>query len=374
DAAGNAAENNYLSSAQQAQKKKELEECSDKWCRRDVNEKWHEIDEEQDRIFASSATAGAIVGAGQGIYEVVHGVVALGLAIASNPIESGKTAVKGVGTAISWATSGHVIDDVYGSFGQFWGGVSDSFVGHINHITETMDKEGGDGALGAGFEFGQMTGKPLGEVASLFIGGGLAEGGTKLVGKLIEKDLIKFAAKTEAEVTKAGKEVAQSLGKMSDEVVATQYLGQERKFWSTDPIEAEFEMTYKGEKITQKNKVYQRDDLFDPNQIVTWTVNGKEVKGTNIERMKAGRAPIGFDNEPVELHHMLQTHNGPLAEVTNEFHNEHHSVIHINPNTMGSGIDRDIFDRWRPKYWKERAKAIEEKMKLKQQQFMEKKL
>ncbi|WP_371137041.1 HNH/ENDO VII family nuclease [Bartonella sp. DB5-6] len=99
-----------------------------------------------------------------------------------------------------------------------------------------------------------------------------------------------------------------------------------------------------------------------------------EIKGTNIERMKTGRAPLDADNRPIELHHMLQIHDGPIAEVTNAFHNEYNSVIHINPNTMGSGIDRDIFDRWRPKYWQERAKIIEEKMKLKQQQFMENKL
>ncbi|WP_183194748.1 HNH/ENDO VII family nuclease, partial [Bartonella fuyuanensis] len=154
--------------------------------------------------------------------------------------------------------------------------------------------------------------------------------------------------------------IAQSLEKMSDEAIATQYLGQERRFWSK-PIEVEFEITNKGEKITQTNKVYQRDDLFDPNQIVSWTVKGKEVKGTNIERMKTGRAPLDFNENPIELHHMLQTHDGPIAEVTNAFHNKHNSVIHINPNTMGSAIDRDLFDKWRTQYWKERAKDYEKK-------------
>ncbi len=85
------------------------------------------------------------------------------------------------------------------------------------------------------------------------------------------------------------------------------------------------------------------------------------MTGTNIERMKTGRAPIGFDNEPIELHHMLQTHDGPIAEVTNAFHNKDHSAIHINPNTMGSAIDRDAFALWRQKYWKERAKGYENK-------------
>ncbi|EJF97351.1 hypothetical protein MEI_01388, partial [Bartonella vinsonii subsp. arupensis Pm136co] len=339
-------------SAQQAQKKKELEECSDDQCRKDVNEKWHDIDDEQDRVFVSAATAGAITGVVEELNDTVHGVVEIGLAIVSNPIESGKKVVKGVGTAISWATSGHVIDDVYGSFGQFWGGIRDSFVGHINHITETMDKEGGDGALGAGFEFGQMIGKPLGTVAEVLGGAGLAKGGAKLA----EKGIGKLTSQVEKEVAKVGSEVSQALGKMSDEVVATQYFGQERKFWSK-PIEVGLEITNNGEKITQINKVYQSEKLFDPNRISEWMVNKKKVTGTNIERMKTGRAPIGFDGKSVELHHMLQTPDGPIAEVSRTFHKKHTSIIHINPNTMESAIDRDMFGQWREKYWKERAKG-----------------
>ncbi|WP_050980867.1 HNH/ENDO VII family nuclease [Candidatus Bartonella washoeensis] len=156
-------------------------------------------------------------------------------------------------------------------------------------------------------------------------------------------------------------EVFPAFAKMSDEVVATQYFGQERKFWSVASIDAEFEITNKGEKITQTNKVYQREDLFDPNRITEWEGKNGTVTGTNIERMKTGKAPLGFDNKPVELHHMLQTPDGPIAEISWTFHKGNHSVIHINPNTMGSGIDRDAFALWRQKYWKERAKGYENK-------------
>uniref|UniRef100_UPI0035D05EE5 DUF637 domain-containing protein n=2 Tax=Bartonella TaxID=773 RepID=UPI0035D05EE5 len=382
DAAGNAAANNYLSSAQRAQMKKELEECPDDQCRRDVNEKWFEISEEQDRIFGIGLAKGMIVGAvkaiGNGISETAHDVKELGLAIGNSSVdEISQNILQGIGTATSWATSGHMLDDVWEGAGQFWGGVKDSFWGHIDHIHETMEK-GGDGAFSAGFESGEMLGKPLGDVAyivgsTVLTDGAVsaAKGGVKLANKLVEKDIIKFASKAEeaaitgatsSEVNTAhvGKEIAQSLEKMSDEAIATQYLGQERKFWSK-PIEVGFEINHKEEKITQINKVYQRDDLFDPNRISEWTVNKKKVTGTNIERMKAGRAPIGFDNKPIELHHMLQTHDGPIAEVTNAFHNKHNSAIHINPNTMGSAIDRDLFDKWRTQYWKERAKGYEKK-------------
>ncbi|WP_375622769.1 MULTISPECIES: HNH/ENDO VII family nuclease, partial [unclassified Bartonella] len=389
DAAGNAAANNYLSSAQQAQMNKELEECPDDQCRRDVNEKWFEISEEQDRIFEIGFAKGTIVGAvkaiGNGIYATAHDVKELGLAIGNSSLdEIYQNALQGVGTAISWTVSGHVINDVSGGagqlwegVGQFWGGVKDSFWGHIDHIHETME-QGGDGAFSAGAESGEMAGKAVGKVAyevgSIVLTDGVAgaaKGGVKLAGKLVEKDLIKFAAKTEeavitgakvgaanSEVNTAhvGKEIAQSLEKMSDEAIATQYLGQERKFWSK-PIEVGFEITNNGEKITQINKVYQSEKLFDPNRISEWMVNKKKVTGTNIERMKTGRAPIGFDGRSVELHHMLQTPDGPIAEVSKTFHKKHTSIIHINPNTMESAIDRDMFGQWREKYWKERAKG-----------------
>ncbi|WP_375692870.1 HNH/ENDO VII family nuclease, partial [Bartonella sp. AP213QHHD] len=327
---------------------------------------------------AKGMIVGAVKAIGNGISETAHDVKELGLAIGNSSVdEISQNILQGIGTATSWATSGHMLDDVWEGAGQFWGGVKDSFWGHIDHIHETMEK-GGDGAFSAGFESGEMLGKPLGDVAyivgsTVLTDGAVsaAKGGVKFANKLVEKDIIKFASKAEeaaitgatsSEVNTAhvGKEIAQSLEKMSDEAIATQYLGQERKFWSK-PIEVGFEINHKEEKITQINKVYQRDDLFDPNRISEWTVNKKKVTGTNIERMKAGRAPIGFDNKPIELHHMLQTHDGPIAEVTNAFHNKHNSAIHINPNTMGSAIDRDLFDKWRTQYWKERAKGYEKK-------------
>ncbi|WP_375644032.1 MULTISPECIES: HNH/ENDO VII family nuclease, partial [unclassified Bartonella] len=298
--------------------------------------------------------AGIVAGVPAEIYDTVDGF----WQIAKHPKETLK-ALKDL------FTSGEILATIGRTLGQ-------SYVDRINKMEEEYERAGAGGSFNAGVEFGKL----LTETASLMTGvAGAAKGGIKLAGKLVEKDLIEFAAKAEeaaitgakvgatsSEVNTAhvGKEIAQSLEKMSDEAIATQYLGQERKFWSK-PIEVGFEITNNGEKITQINKVYQSEKLFDPNRISEWIVNKKKVTGTNIERMKTGRAPIGFDNEPIELHHMLQTHDGPIAEVTNAFHNKHHSAIHINPNTMGSAIDRDAFALWRQKYWKERAKGYENK-------------
>nr|WP_244393490.1 VENN motif pre-toxin domain-containing protein [Bartonella tribocorum] len=154
DAAGNAAANNFLSSAQRAQMKKELEECSDKWCRKDVAEKWFEISEEQDRIFEIGFAKGTIFGVVKAIEneisETAHDIKELGVAIGNSlPGEIYQNVLQGIGTATSWATSGHMIDDVWEAAGQrwegttqFWGGVKDSFIGHIDHIHETMEKGG----------------------------------------------------------------------------------------------------------------------------------------------------------------------------------------------------------------------------------------
>jgi RHS repeat-associated protein len=113
-------------------------------------------------------------------------------------------------------------------------------------------------------------------------------------------------------------------------------LGLSRVFWTKIK-------TFKGKKV------YQRDDLIDPNKV--------DDKGlTNLERMQNGLAPIGEDGKPLNIHHMLQTDDGPLAEMTQTFHQENYSNIHINAGSdIPSGIDRSGFDSWRRSYWKDRA-------------------
>ncbi|WXF89260.1 HNH/ENDO VII family nuclease [Pseudomonas syringae pv. atrofaciens] len=61
--------------------------------------------------------------------------------------------------------------------------------------------------------------------------------------------------------------------------------------------------------------------------------------------MASGRAPIGIDGESINLHHMIQTQNGGIAELTQTFHQKYSSTIHINPNTIPSGIDRPLFNQ-----------------------------
>ena len=103
------------------------------------------------------------------------------------------------------------------------------------------------------------------------------------------------------------------------------------------------------------NKVYQRNDLFDSNAISSWKEKGKKITGTNVERMQSGRAPIGYDGKPINLHHMTQTQSGAIAEVSQSFHQMNKGIIHINPNTIPSGINRNVFNQWKEGYWINRS-------------------
>jgi len=94
--------------------------------------------------------------------------------------------------------------------------------------------------------------------------------------------------------------------------------------------------------------VYGRTDLIDPELV-------DSMGRTNVQRMEAGLAPIGPDGKSINLHHMTQSDTGAIAEVTQTFHQQNSSVIHVNPNSYGSGINRPEFKKWKNLYWKDRV-------------------
>ncbi len=111
-------------------------------------------------------------------------------------------------------------------------------------------------------------------------------------------------------------------------------LAKRAKFWR--------EVKFKGKKV------FQRDDLIDPKLV--------DARGrTNLQRMEKGLAPIGPDGKSMNLHHSLQTNDSALVEMTQTFQKQNTKVIHINPHTVPSGIDRKAFDLFRKEYWMERA-------------------
>jgi hypothetical protein len=102
--------------------------------------------------------------------------------------------------------------------------------------------------------------------------------------------------------------------------------------------------------------VYTRDDLMNPDYVSPADPYGR----TNLKRMQQGLAPMGPDDLPVNLHHMLQTQDGPIAEITQSLHlgQGSYGVLHMNGNDIPSGIDRDAFAAWKTSYWKSRAAGM----------------
>lgn len=87
-----------------------------------------------------------------------------------------------------------------------------------------------------------------------------------------------------------------------------------------------------------------------------------EVTEENLARMGSGSPPVGRDGLYVNLHHSLQTEDGPIWEITQTKHKKWHRAIHINPSSMPSGINRSAFSMLRKDYWKYRAAIIRRKL------------
>ena len=95
-------------------------------------------------------------------------------------------------------------------------------------------------------------------------------------------------------------------------------------------------------------KVFQRNDLIDG--------AARDKRGrTNVQRMKQGLAPLGPDGKSINLHHLIQSDKGSIAEVSDTMHKQYDRVLHINPKSTPSGIDRKKFGAFKRAYWQQRA-------------------
>lgn len=105
------------------------------------------------------------------------------------------------------------------------------------------------------------------------------------------------------------------------------------------------------------------------------TVNGKDVLvnndidldqmddfgDTNLERMGKGKAPLDADGNPIELHHVGQKSDSPLAELTHAQHMEGGNNTVLHDTTKESEIDRSEFAKERVAHWKARAEEIKQR-------------
>ncbi len=84
----------------------------------------------------------------------------------------------------------------------------------------------------------------------------------------------------------------------------------------------------------------------------------KDVMGrTNIERSEQGLSPINKEGKVIELHHIGQHSDSPLAELTPEEHRGKGNDTILHNKTKESEIDRQAFAIERNAHWQARANS-----------------
>lgn len=76
---------------------------------------------------------------------------------------------------------------------------------------------------------------------------------------------------------------------------------------------------------------------------------------TNRERAEQGLSPINKDGKVIELHHIGQHADSPLAELTTEEHRGKGNDTILHNKTKESEIDRQAFAKERNEHWEARA-------------------
>ena len=117
----------------------------------------------------------------------------------------------------------------------------------------------------------------------------------------------------------------------------------------------QFEGTVKvnGEIRDVSRRVYQRNDIdflyYDENTGLT-----------NLERMEAGKPPIGNDGNPIQLHHLIQKESGPMVEIREMTHQEYYRILHGLVENGASFRNDPVLEKqyknFRSAYWRWRAK------------------
>jgi RHS repeat-associated protein len=108
--------------------------------------------------------------------------------------------------------------------------------------------------------------------------------------------------------------------------------------------------------------VYWADDIFEPATRSSWQdpATGRWKRGTNVERMADGLAPIGIDGKSINLHHLLQEEPGALAEAPGTLHNRlPHKLRGRGESFRNDPVLKRQFENYRREYWKQRSKDFQ---------------
>ncbi|MEH7301093.1 HNH/ENDO VII family nuclease [Neobacillus drentensis] len=120
-----------------------------------------------------------------------------------------------------------------------------------------------------------------------------------------------------------------------------------------------------------KNASPEEIKIYDEAKLEKATVNSREAlirtdinyevkdqfERTNFERMKEGYAPL-VDGQPIELHHIGQGMDAPLAELNWSEHRGEGNFSVLHDVNKESEINRPLFNLEKEAHWKARAEQI----------------
>lgn len=99
-----------------------------------------------------------------------------------------------------------------------------------------------------------------------------------------------------------------------------------------------------------ENKIERMRSLYGDEVADKWA--GK----TNIDLIREGKAPYGPDGEQINLHHVGQKPDSPLAELCYTEHKQNDVILH--DKLKSSEIERPVFRTERKQYWQERYESL----------------
>jgi len=213
---------------------------------------------------------------------------------------------------------------------------------------QAVESEGFGKELGESFKGDKEFGKELGEASNKDKDFGKELGEAlkgdkefgKELGEAFRKDSITegLSHKELNQPTDEDKERMKEETDWSDEIVD--------KIGSDEEYEIYKDAGLKEEEINGKPCLVKED--IDPNQ-------KDEFGRTNKERMENGLPPIDKNGNSIELHHIGQKPDSPLAELTQEEHRGKNNDGILHDKTKETEIDRTAFNNERTEHWKTRA-------------------
>jgi hypothetical protein len=85
-----------------------------------------------------------------------------------------------------------------------------------------------------------------------------------------------------------------------------------------------------------------------------------EFGRTNKERTEQGLAPLDKNGKPIELHHIGQKPDSPLAELTQDEHRGKGNDSVLHDKNKDTEIDRGEFQKEKEEHWKARANEAQQ--------------